>query len=327
MDKKTKELHYKSSKLTGAKGTLQKWLEEVVTKHVPLPEKRLERLGLNSDEGRVFLDPRHHQAVLCLTMSTYVQGTLQPIMGMAPKAASWPIRQVHPPKLPDTEQTEFLDGYLFLGVWKNHVVFMPTRSLGSEELEDHLLWLLRHHPHWPEKAVVHLNDRSPEEYRQRKFKHVQVFKMESPLEAKPVKQKATTAKTQTIHFQPAGATWEGLKSFISQLGGTLPEDSLQLDSFDPNDIHVKVEVTCRKKALERSGPVLDMLANSLRHVTTDVVRMKFDDGTELKGSELKTRHPVRVECAGNMPVPTQVDRAIHDYLHELANKGTISTDE
>lgn len=326
MDKKPKDLHYKTATLASAKGTLQKWLEEVLNiKH--LPEERHEKLGLNGDEGRVLLDPRHHQAVLCLTMSTYVQGTLQPIMGMTPGAPNWPIRQVEPPKLPGSKETEFLDGYLFLGVWKNHVVFLPTRSLGSQELEDHLAWLLRHHPHWPENSVVQLNDLSPQEYRQKKFKHVQVFKMESPLEAKQTEKKATTAHTRTIQFQPAGATWEGLKSFIGQLGGALPEDDLHLESFDPKDIHVKVEVTCRKKALERSGPVLDMLANSLRHVTTDVVRMKFDDGTELKGSELKTRHPIRVECSGNMPVPTQVDRAIHDYLQELIQKGTITADD
>jgi hypothetical protein len=108
MEKKTKELHYKRAMFHGANGTLQAALEEVFQAH-PLPEARLQYLGLNNDEGRVMLDERHHQAVLCTTMTTYTKGTLQAIMGRAPQSRIWPIRQVAPPNLPGTAETEFLD--------------------------------------------------------------------------------------------------------------------------------------------------------------------------------------------------------------------------
>ncbi len=66
------------------------------------------------------------------------------------------------------------------------------------------------------------------------------------------------------------------------------------------------------------------MANSLRHVTQDIVRVEFEDGTELKGSQLKTKHTIRIDWSGRMPVPTQVDKAIYDYLQELIEGGKIS---
>jgi hypothetical protein len=69
------------------------------------------------------------------------------------------------------------------------------------------------------------------------------------------------------------------------------------------------------------------MANALRHVETDLVKFKFVDGTELKGSDLKTRKPFRMDCTGSMPVPQQVDKAIEAYLQELLDKGTITADE
>lgn len=326
MDKKAKDIHYKQAGLVGASGTLQHALEEAV-KHLPMSNDRLELLGVNANERRVLLHPRHHDAMLCLTMSSYVQGTQQPIVGIAPKHKDWPIHQVNPPQLAGADKTEFLDGYLYFGVWKNHVVFLPTRSCGSEQLEDHLNWLLRKCPHWPEKGLVSLNDRSPSEYRDKKFKHVQALKLDVPLNGQPTQQpidggrQATGSKT--VQIPTVKATLEGIRNFVMQLGGKLPEDLLIEDTFDPNDMHVKLEVTCRKKGLERSGPLLDVLANSLRHIHTDLVRFKFEDGTELKGSDLKTQKQVRLECSGNMPVPTQVDKAMHIYLRELVDSGTI----
>lgn len=78
MDKEAKDIHYKEAGLAGASGTLQHALEEAV-KHLPMPNDRLELLGLNVKEWRVLLHPRHHDAMLCLTMSSYVQGTQQSI--------------------------------------------------------------------------------------------------------------------------------------------------------------------------------------------------------------------------------------------------------
>ncbi len=326
MEKKAKEIHYKKAALSSGKGTLQDALEGAL-KHLQIPGKRLERLGVNKDEGRVLLDPRHHNAMLSVTMSTYVQGTLQPIMGMKPGEKEWPIRQVQPPPLPGATETEFLDGYLFAGVWKDHVMVLPTRSCGMDQLEDHLNWLLRQCPHWPEGAVLFLNDRSPEEFRDKKFKRVQAFKLEAPIEAQPVGAPAPSSKpgtrTQKIQFEPRGATWEAICSFLRQFGGTLPEDMLLDQAFDPNDLRVKVEVTCKKKGLDRSGPLIDVLANSLRHVTTEVVKFTFDDGSELKGSDLKSHTSVRLECSGNMPIAQQVDQAMYNYLQELIQRGTI----
>ena len=130
-------------------------------------------------------------------------------------------------------------------------------------------------------------------------------------------------KIDVVRSHSLRTTMDGIRNFIAQLGGKLPEDFLGDEAFDPNDINVKLEVTCRKKGLERSGPFVDVLANSLRHVQTELVKFKFEDGTELKGTDLKTHRQVRLECSGNMPVPQQADKAIHDYLQELVSKGTI----
>lgn len=336
MEKKNKELHYKRAVLHGVKDTLQHALDVVLKEH-KLPLERLEHLGINGDEGRVIVHEHHHKAILCGTLTTYEKGALQPIMGIAPKSADWPIQLVQPPKLPGANETEFLDGYLFLGVWKNHVVFLPSRSCTSEHLEDYINWLLRKKPGWPEGALVSLDDRPPKEIRQKKFEHVKTVVFNTTLgssvvegqhptpEGKP--KEATTSSVKTIHFKPAGASWDALKNFIGMFGGKLPEDVLLDSNFDPNDVSVRVEVTCAKRKLEKAGPIMDVMANSLRHVETDLVKFKFEDGTELKGADLKTRKAFRMECTGSMPVSTQVDKAIETYLHELLEKGSITADE
>jgi len=336
MEKKSKELHYKRAVLHGTTDTLQHALEGVLKQH-KLPHDRLESLGLNGDEGRVIVHEHHHAAILCATLTTYEKGALQPIMGITPKSADWPIKLVEPPKLAGSNETEFLDGYLFLGVWKNHVLFLPSRSCSSEHLENYLNWLLQKKTHWPQGAFVSLDDRPPKEVREKKFQHVQAMTFNTTLgsniaEPQPTtvvaKTKVTTqTKVQTTQFRPNGASWDALKTFIGMFGGKFPEDIILENDFNPDDVSVKVEVSCAKRKMETAGPVMDVMANALRHVETNLVKFKFEDGTELKGIDLKTRKPFRMECHGSMPVPQQVDKAIETYLQELLDKGTITKDE
>jgi hypothetical protein len=152
--------------------------------------------------------------------------------------------------------------------------------------------------------------------------------MSTELDAKTKLRREKGATTKTVHFSPVGKKWEALKSLLTQIGGVLPEDAIQLDDdFDPKDIQVKLEISCHKKALEKAGPLLDVLANSLRHVESDVVCIKFDDGTILRGEELKTKMQVRLDCSGNMPVANHVDAAIVGYLQDLLQSGTITLEE
>lgn len=334
MNKKYKELHYKRAVLHGAKGQLQHILEGLL-KQLPLPKDRLESLGLNGDDGRVIVHERHHQAILCATMTSYEKGASQPIMGIVPESKDWPIKQVEPPRMQGAKATEFLDGYLFLGVWKNDVIFLPSKGCSSEHLEDYLNCLLKKRDHWPSGAHVSLDDRAPQAVRDKKFQHIQAFNLQTTLGAKvsdteapeAAKPKATSATVTTQHFKPEGGAWGAITSLIKMLGGTLPEDMLVDGSFDPNDVRIKLEVTCAKRKLERAGPLMDVMANSLRHVTSDIVRFTFEDGTELKGSDLKTHKRFYLECSGAMPVPQQVDKAIYAYLQELVEKGTIDGEE
>lgn len=314
-EKKSKELHYKRAVLHGVKGTLQHALEAVLKEH-KLPHDRLERLGLNGDEARLIQHEHNHQAILCATMATYERGALQPIMGIAPTSTSWPIQLVQPPKLAGAKETEFLDGYLFLGVWKNHVVFLPTRSCASEQLEDYLNYLLKKKSHWPDGALVTLDDRPPQEVRSKSFQHVKALafnttlggQVAQPPATAPAGQAGSTTKeqqatVQQFRFKPEGKTWDALQALIGMFGGHLPEDVLLDSDFDPDDVQVKLEVSCSKRKLEKAGPIMDVMANALRHVTTDLVRFKFEDGTELKGSDLKTHQSFRLDCTGSMPVP------------------------
>jgi hypothetical protein len=93
---------------------------------------------------------------------------------------------------------------------------------------------------------------------------------------------------------PYRDSWKGVEALIQKIGGRFSEDlDSGFESMNGSDIQIHLEVTCRRKGLERSGPLVDVLANSLRHVTSDTVKMIFEDGTVLKGSALKTRKKIR----------------------------------
>jgi len=72
---------------------------------------------------------------------------------------------------------------------------------------------------------------------------------------------------------------------------------------------------------------MDVMVNSLCHVIMDVVCFVFEGGIELKGLDLKIYKKFYLECSGAMPVPQQVDKAIHAYLQELVEKGTVDGEE
>lgn len=173
--------------------------------------------------------------------------------------------------------------------------------------------------------MVSLNDRPPQALRDREFKRVQAFKLNAPLQIGYRQSGSEEATNHLLQIRPRGGAWDAIKDLIKQIGGDFPED-IVLDDLNPDDVHVTLQVTCRKRGLERSGPLLDILANSLRHVTSEVVQFEFDDGTKLKGTDLKTRTSIRVECAGNLPVPTEVDKAIHEYLMKLVDEEIIEAD-
>lgn len=330
MEKKYKELHFKRAVLHGTTQTLQELLEKQ-SKAVPLPDQRIEALGLNGSEARVILHYRHRSSVLCATMASFEKGALQPILGMKPDAPDWSIELSAPVSLPGATDTEFLDGYLFLGIWKNNVVFLPSRSCTSKDLEDHLNHILRE---IRDNLFLTLDDRPTREVREKSFENIRSLSVNTTLGAatEPVlghpngenHVETDSENVKTSRFRFVGQGIEGLKSIFESVGGKFPEDILTDGNFNPEDVTIKILVSCPKRKMEMAGPVMDVMANAFRHVETDVVKFKFQDGTQLSGTQLKSKKQIRIDCVGSMPVTTQVEQEIESYLRELIEQGTIT---
>jgi|SRR6266850_3396649 len=334
MNRETKKIVYKLAGGTGSE-TLQSILRCALSKH-RRPADRLEPLGKDGGEVRFINLSRQHKGVTLGIFHKVTKGAAQHVIDMQKAGDEWKIFPVTA-RSDKRPEGEFVEGTLFFGIWKNHVVLHQTMSCRAEQFEDYLTWLFGRDgggsdaggvtPFEGPTPLISLDDPIPRKVRNKDRQPVTSISIASGIESAPV---GTKAKTQTaaVQFTPHGDSWEGIKAIFKGIGTPIP-DELKLDNaLSEQDIRVRLELSCtKKKAESAAGEVLGKLGHALRHSPGDFYTVKLVDGTIIKGSEIKVESSVRVECADRLPTPESMFKAIMEYFEQLVENQTIIEQE
>jgi hypothetical protein len=333
MDRRSKKLVYKIA--TGAKAgsTLQNDLIAALALR-PKAKSRLEKLGPNGDEARLINETRTHSSVLCGSLHRFTSGAAQVIISIDDDAKEWAVEQMVPPPTETAKHREFIEGLLFFGIWKNHVILLQSMACRANQLEDYLNWLLNPPtegvPTSPAPEPIMLNDLVPQKIRKEPFTNVEKITLFTGLESEIVEEPTTVKKTTEVKglkFKPTREMWTALKAIFKGLGSDLTDEIPLESALEKDDLRVRLELYCSKKSVVTAGPVMNMLATSLRHVEENLYKVRFADGRELDGKELKVSKQWQMDCVNNIPVMTQLHGCMFEYLKELIDTGVVVEQE
>jgi hypothetical protein len=300
----------------------------------PKAKSRLERLGAGGEEARLINETRHHSSMLCGSLHRFTAGAAQVIISIDDDATEWAIEQMVPPPTETAKHREFVEGLLFFGIWKNHVILLQSMACRANQFEDYVNWLFNPAtegapPSEPREPIM-LNDLMPQRIRREPFTHVEKITLFTGLESKVVEEPATvktSTEVKSIKFKPTNDMWKGLKAIFRDLGSDLIDDIPLENALEKDDVHVRLELYCSKKSIVTAGSVLNHLASSLRNVEEQAYKIRFTDGRELKGEELKVSKYWPMDCVNNIPVMTQLHKSMFEYLKELVDTGIVVEQE
>ena len=333
MQKEPKKLTYKFANGTDGQ-TLQSLLIKALKKYSK-PEKRLESLGPNGAEVRFVAYARSNQQALIGVFHKLTKGRAQEVIEMVKDGDEWPVHLVTA-KGAGKEAQEFVEGTLFFGVWKNHVVVHQTMACRAEFFQEHLSWLLsRQNADAADGGVskatlIELVDSLPPGVRKKSKMPVKEITFGGSVTTRvvnPPKQATASVRHTDVFFAPTGRIWSALKEILLELKADVPQELLLKESLDDDDLKVFLKLSCSKKKSESAaGQVLAALGKSLSHSSVPYTA-KLADGSEIKGETMKVGKLFGVECSEHHPVHESIFRCIIEYMTALVEDETIVEDE
>jgi hypothetical protein len=332
MTKQQKTLVYKLA--TGGGGqTLQAILGKAL-RHHSKPDKRVENLGADGAEVRFIAYTRNNHQALIGVFHKLTKGRAQEVIEMIKDGDEWPVHLVTA-KAAGKEAREFIEGTLFFGIWKNHVVVHQTSSCRADAFQEHLSWLLTRENAdatdggVPKSVLIGLGDPVPPSVRKKSKVPVRGITFGGCVATKVVRSssKDVAVGDAKVSFQPTGRIWKALKEILVELKADVPEELLLDESLGPDDLKVFLKLSCSKKKAETTaGQLLGVLGHSLSHSDSEYT-VKLADNTEIKGDIMKVRKNFGVECVDHHPVHENIFRCIIEYMRALVEDETIVEDE
>lgn len=340
MKKERKKLAYKLASGAGDGETLQSALTKALGMFPDAPS-RVESLGLEGAEVRFINLTRTHQKMLLGGFHKLTKGRAQQVIEMAATKTEWPVTLVNA-TAPGKPPREFVEGTLYFGIWKDHVIMHQSSGCRANQLQGYLSWLLsRPAPGSPPDAatevrLVSLADPMPPELRKKSGLPVKKITFGSSLQtasAGPPRSNQAAGENQSatrtkFHFAPSGGVWDAVKSILRDINADVPEDLLLDNPLDKEDIRVALELSCsKKKSKSTAGEVLGALGHSLSHTDACNFTVELADGTRIKSKQMKVESHFGVECVEGQPVLESLFSSMVDYLRQLVECQTVIEQE
>jgi hypothetical protein len=335
--RESKKIIYKLASGTTDDQTLQEALTRALWKYKK-PSSRVEPIrGDTGSEVRFVNVRRQHQGMLIGLFHKLTKGSSQLIIKMAESGQddAWEVVPIKARGNPE-DASEFIQGTLFFGVWKNHVILHQTSGCRADQFQDHATWLLAKLLEAEEEGpvtapLICLADPIPPDLRRKSSTQARKIKFGSSIDsglvpaAKSKGASDTVSKTKAI-FTPTGAVWAALKLIFKSHNIPLPEEVL-LDESITEDIRVYLELTTPKRKAEGSaGTVLGTLGRALSHSDIDY-EVELVDGSKYGPKEMKVEKTIRVECVDRQPVVERMFASMVEWMTELVESKRVVEQE
>ena len=338
-----KTFYYKVASLDPDDGTLtlQDHLQAIY-KQAPKPHQRKQRikdaLGEDTKERNVIAYRTEHQDMSCGIMQHYKEGA--PVLASvhSDDDDNYAMVQLPPPVQADAKKrTEFVKHLLYFAVRGNHVVYIHTRGISSEDLENHLNWLLNKFNANGKKAApqLALDDSVPAEYRNKALQNVRSIALYSEPEVQAIvpaqDSKALVPQTQ----QTSQQTWsinddpliEGFLGLLRQWRpGTTKNEVFKLDdAFKKGTLRAKIVLDFVDGGKGNSSP-LDPVAHNLRHVDGLKFDMTLPNKEPLKSVDTKVKRTYHVQSKDELLIPESAFTRMSGMLENLVKANDVAPD-
>jgi hypothetical protein len=280
---------------------------------------RKEILGNDGSYVRAVIYHRVYANMLFGILASYERGTHQLTVADDDDAEMLSVEQVAPPKNDENKRQEFLEGVCYFGVFKNHVVLVPSRALGAKPLENHLNWILLHAGLLDKNNRVGLSDQIATATRERISKsHVKEVEIGAPLlDTQELKIETGDKGQQLTAFEYGGFGIDILR----QLLGADKVNSMRLADAVDGNIEVSLKIRYRRSTTVKAHKFLDNIALAVRNLDEDEVRLKLAGGGTVQGSELKLSAPISIQARDGIPNPDDIFSKMRDWLlQQIDNK-------
>jgi hypothetical protein len=308
----TKTIHYKRAVISSG-GNLQEILGRVFSAESDAHKvgQRKEIVSADTRSFRVINHKRDYSGMLFCQMIYFEPGRSQAYITLNDEADSYALDALTNEALNNIEgevdrerhRREFVDSFLYFGVFENHIVVLQSSQLRARELEAHLGWLIGTFGGLPLGSAIILQDQPSQETFDR-------------IAQAPVKKIHIGAPVSTVQNvpegerpePPPGAVEDGLNArrvrfFPTGFAGDVIKAAMGADWFnrldleedlDDANLKVSLEITYLRQTTRVGQVVIDNIATSLRHTEEADVRIELAGGGELKGSDLKLSGPISV---------------------------------
>lgn len=320
---KPKTIHYRRATFLQGNNDLQSVLNKALGKLKNVGQ-RLEDLSAE-DQSHRFINRNVRQlGMLFGSLMVYAEGTNRPLVTIETDKPELNVEQIAPPSK-DGKRREFLDSILYFGIKNNHVLLAQSAALNSRHMESHLFWLLHQADALSEEDGVSLDDYMPQATRQKIEKaHVRKVSIGTPLETKPAMEEGSSArsveKVKRLRYTPSGLGFDFLRVAL----GDQWLKKLRLDeALDDSRLQVSLEISYSYKTSEKSQKLLDEIANSLRHVNEEDIRIKLRNNSVIHGKEMKLSAPLHVRTHGGVIDESDLYPKMHEWLVDSLEHGLI----
>ncbi|MCR8721176.1 hypothetical protein NVV30_21090, partial [Pseudomonas syringae] len=209
----------------------------------------------------------------------------------------------------ERHRREFVDSFLYFGVFENHIVVLQSSQLRARELEAHLGWLIGSFGGVAVGTAIVLQDQpSQETYERISRAPVKKIHIGAPVttaqeipegerQAMPrAPQEEIQINARKVRFFPAGFAGDVIKAAM----GADWFNKLDLEEdLDDANLKVSLEITYLRQTTKVGQTVIDNIATSLRHAEEADVRVELAGGGELKGGDLRLSGPISVTKLAN----------------------------
>jgi len=322
-ESKPKTLHYRRATFLQGNNDLQSVLKKALKKKKNVGQ-RLENLSSEDHSHRFINRNRNQLGMLFGSLVVYAEGNNRPLVTIETEKPELDIEQIAPPSK-DGKRREFLDSILYFGVKDNHVLLVQSSALTSRHMEAHLFWFLHQAGVLSDEDGVSLNDYTPKVTKSKIEKaHVKKVSIGTPLETDPILEdeapSRSVEKVKRVKYTPHGLGFDFLKVAL----GDQWLNRLKLDeALDDSRLQVSLEISYSYSTTEKSQKLLDNIANSLRHVDQDDIRIELKNKGVIHGKELKLSSRIDVRAYGGVLDESDLYPQMHNWLLESLEQGII----
>lgn len=326
-----RKVYYRKTEFNGTqKRTLQQLLSDALSKH-QLVHDRSEAIGAQANELRLISKYLDLNGFLCGHLVVFERGSFQTVINDDPQAKALALSAITPPKLNNVPH-QFVPGVLYFAIRNNHVVVIQSPNLRTTAFENHLAWLLRTKSGLltNQQGFVLKDEPQPATKEKIRKSHVKSVSIGRPLMSE------SSADVGIVNLQPSNVKKFKPDNMFVNLVREMLDDTTRFERlgledtlFDGNlEIWIEIRYPKRQRSkTEGAVKLLDNLGIALRDIDDTQACLKLNDGSVVKGKELRISSDIDVNVDG-MGIPN--DNDIFDqmgaWLQLQIKNGVIAPD-